>query len=677
MATIYINARCQKIVNLLLMGEDYISLKEIAEETGVSKRSIYYDLCKINEWLDYYEIDEIEVIRGKGILISNSNKKKIAAIVENESGEESYIFSPTERAKIIYCYIMIMHLSHPVYIDQIAEYCQVSRNTIFNDLKVVVNQLQEYNLSLAYEPKKGYWITGDVIRIRAMLFMNFTALLPLFRSGVLDFIKAEPIDEYLEKLEKIEQELNTDYVDGVLLALATLTPLMYRGRRRPHFENLKKEGVTNTEEYRLVSQYFPDLPEEEQIYMSLHLLGSRVTVSTDDMFDTDSDQSVYEITKALILEFEKRACVIFEDREELERSLFIHISTSLYRYQYGIQIGNPMTDDIMREYQSLFDITKVVSRYLEQLVGLPIPDSEIAYLALHFGAHLRVSTENEQKNQILVVCPNGISAGNMLKREVQKLLPYAKKIELTADPDIEHVDKYYDLVITTVKVNSQLPTIMVHPILTDLDRNAILNHHVTQQKQQENHSLAIFQIVKKYIKEADYSDVKMELERYFHEGKRASEKKSDGLGLMQFLKRDRLEIVEGEYSWQDGIKLAGKKLLEEKSIEKRYIDNILSQIRFYGPFMLVAPGIFLAHGKPEDGVKKLDVSMTVFRNPIRFSEFQQASVVITLATEDQEKHLHILKDIMTIFEEDSNGIEEIQKRSSVEEMLQYMEEVLA
>lgn len=85
----------------------------------------------------------------------------------------------------------------------------------------------------------------------------------------------------------------------------------------------------------------------------------------------------------------------------------------------------------------------------------------------------------------------------MLKREVQKLLPYAKKIELTADPDIEHVDKYYDLVITTVKVNSQLTTIMVHPILTDLDRNAILNHHVTQQKQQENHSLAIFQIVKK------------------------------------------------------------------------------------------------------------------------------------------------------------------------------------
>lgn len=131
----------------------------------------------------------------------------------------------------------------------------------------------------------------------------------------------------------------------------------------------------------------------------------------------------------------------------------------------------------------------------------------------------------------------------------------------------------------------------------------------------------------------------MELERYFHEGKRASEKKSDGFGLMQFLKRDRIEIVEGEYSWQDGIKLAGKKLLEEKSIEKRYIDNILSQIRF--------------------------------------SEFQQASVVITLATEDQEKHLHILKDIMTVFEEDSNGIEEIQKRNSAEEMIQYMEEVLA
>lgn len=673
MGIVYINARCQEIVSLLMMGEDYISLKQIAAEIGVSRRSIYYDLCKINEWLGYYGINEIEVIRGKGIRIPKEDKKKIEAIGEHDSGEESYVFSPTERVKIIYCYIMIMHLSRPVYIDQLSEFCQVSRNTIFNDLRVIVNQLQEYNLTLAYESKRGYRITGDVISIRALFFMYFNSILPLYRSGVLDFVKEEPVEEYLERLEKIEKELNTEYVDGVLLSLAMLTPLMYRGARRPYFQNLRKEKIMNTEEYRLVCKYFPDLQEAEHLYLSLHLLGSRVTVHADDMFDNNADQSVYEITKSLVSEFEKTACVVFEEREELERELFVHINTSLYRYQYGIQIGNPMSDDIMREYPNLFDITKVVSRYLEQLAGLPIPDSEIAYLALHFGAHLKISRRNDNRLRILIVCANGVSTGNMLKREVQKLLPYARIVDVVAEVDVAGIQETYDLVISTVKINSIIPCIMVHPILTDLDRKAILNHRITEQKQKVNDSAALFQILKKYVDPKDYEDMKRDLTVYFEGGEHGADSplRESSPGLLQILQNDRIVITEEEYRWQDAVKFAGQKLLDERSIEKKYIDNIISQIRYYGPYMFITRGLLLAHGKPEDGVRHLDVSMTIFSRPVKFSEFQSAKIIITLAAEDQEKHLRILKDIMTVFEEPSH-VDELAELETVEEIEAYL-----
>ncbi len=87
-------------------------------------------------------------------------------------------------------------------------------------------------------------------------------------------------------------------------------------------------------------------------------------------------------------EFEKIACVCFNNRDELERALFIHIRSSLYRFRYGIQLGNPMHEDIVREYGNLFDITKSVAQYLERMIGLPITDSEAAYLTLHFdGQH--------------------------------------------------------------------------------------------------------------------------------------------------------------------------------------------------------------------------------------------------------------------------------------------------
>ena len=62
------------------------------------------------------------------------------------------------------------------------EECTVSRNTIFNDMRIVVSQLQAYDLKLEYESKKGYFITGDAIRIRAMFLAQLHELETAMKS---------------------------------------------------------------------------------------------------------------------------------------------------------------------------------------------------------------------------------------------------------------------------------------------------------------------------------------------------------------------------------------------------------------------------------------------------------------------------------------------------------------
>lgn len=673
---IYINARCKKILSMLLAGSAYISLRQIATEMGLSKRSIYYDLCKINEWLEYYGVPELEVVRGKGILIPEEDKRKIETISEKENKEESYIFSPTERVKIIYCYILICHLNGPIYIDQLAEYCQVSRNTIFNDLRVMVNQLQEYKLVLNYGSKRGYRIGGDVINIRALFFLYFNTLIPLFGSGVLDFVNQEAIKDDLDKLKQIEKELNTEYVNGVLMAIAALMPVMYRAARRPYFPSLKMERIEKTEEYRLACTFFPDLDPKEQIYLCLHLLGSRVTMKTVDVFDNQADQSVYEIAKALTDEFEKTACVSFDDREELERALFVHINTSLYRYQYGIQVGNPIEGDIMREYPDLFDITKRVSKYLEQLMGLPIPDSEVAYLALHFGAHLKRNEPEENELRILIVCASGISTGNMLKREVEKLLPHAKIIDVVAEAHALKVAEC-DLIISTVKVKSVVPAIIVHPILTDYDRKAIRNHQLVARTIKADEADAVFQIVKKYVPESACESLKEDLQDYYRTIQTTEETMLTGVnpGFLEALGGEQIEVVKESCSWQDAIRRAGTQLLHKGTIEPGYLDCIISQIERYGSYMAIAPGLLLAHAAPGDGVKRLDVSMTVFGEPVLFPDEREIRVIITLAAEDQEKHLKILRDIMNIFSEEKH-VEKAAGLRKKEEILEYLAGIL-
>lgn len=655
MASGTMNARCQKIMRLLLASDDYTKISRIADEVGVSKRSVYYDLSRINEWLLGHGLEEFGVVRGKGIRIPVAMKEQILCQMQGEEGEEDYIFSPSERVKIIICYII--HYNGPVYIEQLADCCQVSRNTIFNDLHIAVNQLKEYNLALTYENKRGYRIEGDLIQVRALYFLYFNSLMPLFNSGVLPFVSRDEIKTYLGRLKEIEKELGTEYVDGILLSLAALMPLMEADGEKPVFGNLKKGGVERTREYALVKKHFGELDEQEQIYLCLHLLGSRVAVAENPIIEDPENMEVYEITKALVAEFEKVACVVFEDREELERALFIHISTSLYRYQYGIQIGNPMSDDVMREYPNLFDITKVVSRYLAQLVGLPIPDSEVAYLALHFGAHLKIARHQDEQLRILIVCVNGVATGNMLRREIHRLLPDARIVDVVAAVDVINIQNICDLVISTVQIQSIVPVLVVHPILTDYDRKMILGNHLITRWTHRSEGNQVLDVAAKYMDPEQFQAFKQELTQ--SKGGSSDPFSGDApktAGLVDYLKMDRVTLTQDAFRWTEAVRFAGKTLIECGSIDRKYVDNIISQLRFYGPYMFVAKGLLLAHAKPEDGANQLDVAMTVFKKPVRFSEFYEAKIIITLSMKDQEQHLGILKDIMTVFADEEKDM---------------------
>lgn len=71
---------------MLLKATYYSSLNQIYQKLEVSKRSIYYDICKLNEWLEYYNVSGLKVVRGKGIFIDENNKKKITRKVSKYIG---------------------------------------------------------------------------------------------------------------------------------------------------------------------------------------------------------------------------------------------------------------------------------------------------------------------------------------------------------------------------------------------------------------------------------------------------------------------------------------------------------------------------------------------------------------------------------------------------------------
>ncbi len=674
MPIFYVNARCRQILRLLLDQQEYMTMDRLAKQLGISRRSAYYDLCKINVWLEQAGARKLEIERGHGLLIPAESRGCIEELLSEPGTDDKYIFSPAERIKLIFLYIV--NAAAPVYLEQLVDCCEVSRNTVFHDLKDVAERLKPYDLTLAFHNRRGYEIVGSPVRARALFILYFKEMLALYRDGILKFFDREAIEGYHARLCRIEQELGVAYVDGALLAIAALLPVMLRRPEAFELPVREREEMLRTQEFQAVRGYFPQLREDEMLYLTLHLLGSRVNMIPPGLMESASNQEIADMVRALVSEFERVACVSFDDRRPLEQALAAHLKTSLYRYRFGIQIGNLLCDDIKNEYPELFGITRIAAKRLEQIVELPIPDEETAYLALHFGAFLKAPEPHADRLRILIVCVNGISTGNMLKREVQRLLPEAKIVRVAAAVDLMNVQNSCDLIISTVRLNSVVPVITVHPVLTAFDRHAILSHRLVAPRSLTVKRDRLFQVVKKYVAPEYYENLLADLTACLQAGPESDLDPGSDTGLLSVLDETRVAVFEGADSWRGSIRLAGESLLAHGSITRRYLDTIISQIDYYGPYMFLTESVILAHAKPEDGVNCLDVSLAVFREAVRFSETRLARLAIVLAAEDQEKHLRILQDIL-ILVSDAASVEALASCAEPSELLACISSLLA
>ena len=223
MSLLYISARSKKLLDVLLTQTDYMSLNDLAKALDVSRRTVYYDISKVNIWLEQAGLPVFEVVREKGLFVPYSEREKIQTYLKADNEKQVYIFSPMERCKGIICYII--YADEPVYLEQLTGCFEVSRNTVFSDLKTVTQQLKQYELKLDYQPRTGYRIIDDPVRIRALFMLYFNEMLPLFQSGSLCFFQPDMIKDYYGKMKEIEKVLGISYVDGVLFSLAALIPI--------------------------------------------------------------------------------------------------------------------------------------------------------------------------------------------------------------------------------------------------------------------------------------------------------------------------------------------------------------------------------------------------------------------------------------------------------------------
>ena len=106
------------------------------------------------------------------------------------------------------------------------------------------------------------------------------------------------------------------------------------------------------------------------------------------------------------------------------------------------------------------------------------------------------------------------------------------------------------------------------------------------------------------------------------------------------------------------------------------MEHIIEQLRYYGNYMFIMDGVVLAHTKTEFGAKNLDCEIHFFKQAVAFSGNDKARVIITLSAIDNESHLKLLNDLLTIFS-NAVAIENIMACTTQIEILEVFESLLS
>ncbi|WP_051425514.1 PTS sugar transporter subunit IIA [Jiangella gansuensis] len=99
--------------------------------------------------------------------------------------------------------------------------------------------------------------------------------------------------------------------------------------------------------------------------------------------------------------------------------------------------------------------------------------------------------------------------------------------------------------------------------------------------------------------------------------------------------------------WRGAVHAACAPLVTAGAVEARYPDRCIGIAEEHGPYMVLAPGIALAHARPEDGAVRLCLSAAVLSRPVEFGHDQNDPVDLVLAfgSPDDASHLELLQSL--------------------------------
>jgi PTS system ascorbate-specific IIA component len=123
--------------------------------------------------------------------------------------------------------------------------------------------------------------------------------------------------------------------------------------------------------------------------------------------------------------------------------------------------------------------------------------------------------------------------------------------------------------------------------------------------------------------------------------------RAGGPRLTQLLPVDAIRLGETAADWRAAVRLAGDALVASGATTPHYTDEMVATVEQLGPYIVIAPGIALAHSRPSPAVLRAGISLVTLLEPVTFGhrENDPVRLVIGLAAADEEGHITALSTL--------------------------------
>lgn len=499
-----LSTREKEMIALLIKYHgQYITIHDIAQQLAVSSRTIHRELKGVEAYLTSFSLT-LERANKKGLRIAgeesdlNDLKQSIA--------KHQTIDLSVEEQKVIIIYALIQ-AKEPVKQYSLAQEIGVSVQTLAKMLDDLELDLNKYQLSLSRKRGEGIYLVGTESKKHEFLSqlmvnnLNSTSVYSVIENHFVfhslnqihkDFVDLERIFNVERLLMDYLSALPYQLTESSYLTLTVHIVLSISRIKNGEYVALNDDiydSVQNTFEHKVASEladklgqiYDVTFNQAEIAFITIHLRGAKRKNLNDTSVNNRCEENKI---KAFVKKVEMISGMTFADLDTLVDGLTLHLNPAINRLQANIETYNPLTDMIKFKYPRLFENVRLALN--DSWPDLIFPESEIAFIVLHFGGSIK--NQGNRFLNILVVCSSGMGTSRLLSTRLEQVFSEIECITQASVSDLKSLDlSQYDGIISTVNLDIDSPYLTVNPLLPDSDISYVAQFLNTKSTFQETH----------------------------------------------------------------------------------------------------------------------------------------------------------------------------------------------